>query len=267
MEVFLSSVPIYFRFFIDDYLRDAEELSIMRHGAYLKLMLWYYARAKPIPNDLQRIYCRVGARSSEEEAATRYILEEFFRLQDNVWTHKRIEEELAHWRARSEDAKRSVLEREKKRNKINETTPSNDERTVIERSSNQNQNQNHIKPKIKTLAQNEFARFWKAYPKKKSKGQAEKAFSKIKPDLIDTVLKALSKARESPDWLKEGGTYIPYPATWLNARGWEDEFEVEIGPQAVPCTECPNPSTTWWLGKRYCEQHYMQAKRGESCKN
>jgi hypothetical protein len=31
-------------------------------------------------------------------------------------------------------------------------------------------------------------------------------------------------ATRSEDWTKEGGQYIPYPATWLNAKGWEDEY-------------------------------------------
>jgi len=74
-----------------------------------------------------------------------------------------------------------------------------------------------------------FEIFWKAYPKKKSKGQAEKAFRKIKPDeqLLATMLATIERAKKSADWLKESGKYIPYPATWLNARGWEDEISEE----------------------------------------
>lgn len=71
-----------------------------------------------------------------------------------------------------------------------------------------------------------FKLFWESYPKKKSKGQAEKAWNKIKPDelLLKLILNKLEDARSSPEWTKEGGKYIPYPATWLNAKGWEDEF-------------------------------------------
>ena len=74
-----------------------------------------------------------------------------------------------------------------------------------------------------------FEIFWKAYPRKKSKGQAEKAFLKINPDeqLLVTMLATIERAKKSDDWLREGGKYIPYPATWLNARGWEDEISKE----------------------------------------
>ena len=71
-----------------------------------------------------------------------------------------------------------------------------------------------------------FARFWKVYPKKRSKGQAEKVFFRIDPDeqLLETMIATIERATTSEDWLKEDGKYIPYPASWLGARGWEDEI-------------------------------------------
>jgi len=74
-----------------------------------------------------------------------------------------------------------------------------------------------------------FDIFWQAYPKKKSKGQAETAFYKISPDeqLLATMVATIEQAKKSDDWLKEKGKYIPYPATWLNAKGWEDEYEAK----------------------------------------
>ena len=71
-----------------------------------------------------------------------------------------------------------------------------------------------------------FLKFWDTYPKKKSKGDAIKAWKKLKPNepLAEKILRAVQQARTSDDWLKDGGQFIPHPATWLNARGWEDEF-------------------------------------------
>ena len=72
----------------------------------------------------------------------------------------------------------------------------------------------------------QFELFWQAYPKKKSKGQAEKAWLKIKPNeqLLEAILSTIEQAKTSVDWTKDGGQFIPYPATWLNAKGWEDEY-------------------------------------------
>lgn len=74
-----------------------------------------------------------------------------------------------------------------------------------------------------------FAAFWAAYPKKKSKGQALSAWKKLKPDssLQALILKAVEAQKRSPDWQKDKGQYIPYPATWLNAMAWEDEMPAE----------------------------------------
>lgn len=69
-----------------------------------------------------------------------------------------------------------------------------------------------------------FEDFWKAYPKKKAKGTAEKAFEKaIKKTDLQTILNAIEIQKTTAEWKKDSGQYIPYPATWLNAECWNDE--------------------------------------------
>lgn len=81
--------------------------------------------------------------------------------------------------------------------------------------------------KRQSFAQTSFSEFWEKYPKKKSKGTAKKAWAKINPGkkLFQSIIRGLEQAIRSKDWEKENGKYIPYPATWLNAEGWEDEDE------------------------------------------
>ena len=70
-----------------------------------------------------------------------------------------------------------------------------------------------------------FETFWNAYPKKKAKAAAEKAFKRIKVDdtLLTTMLSALEIQKRSKQW--QDKQFIPYPATWLNQRRWEDEMD------------------------------------------
>jgi len=68
----------------------------------------------------------------------------------------------------------------------------------------------------------DFNRFWALYPKKKSKGSALKAWAQMQPP-IDAIVSALGWQVNQPGWKKDGGQFIPFPATWLRARGWEDE--------------------------------------------
>lgn len=74
-----------------------------------------------------------------------------------------------------------------------------------------------------------FDEFWTAYPKKRAKDDAMKAFVKRKPgrDLLEQLLGAIEAQKRSDDWLKENGKYIPYPATWLNDGRWMDEIDAE----------------------------------------
>ena len=69
--------------------------------------------------------------------------------------------------------------------------------------------------------------FWSAYPKKTAKPAALKTFkaAKIDSQLISTILEDIESRKAGDDWQKDGGKYIPNPATYLNQRRWEDESD------------------------------------------
>lgn len=81
----------------------------------------------------------------------------------------------------------------------------------------------------KQALESSFERFWSAYPKKVAKAAALKAWGKIKPDqeLTNTILEAIEKHKQSDQWRKDGGQYIPNPSTWLNGKRWDDELKIE----------------------------------------
>jgi hypothetical protein len=70
-----------------------------------------------------------------------------------------------------------------------------------------------------------FGEFWSAYPRKVGKDAAAKAFAKRKPDaaLLAAMLAAIEAQRSAEQWRRDGGQYIPHPATWLNQGRWQDE--------------------------------------------
>ena len=106
----------------------------------------------------------------------------------------------------------------------------------IQSESNPNPNPNSADAGSASVKNDLFDRFWSAYPKKIGKGAAQKAFEKahIGKDLIETVLKAIDQQKNTDQWKKDGGQYIPNPATWLNQQRWEDEVTVK--------TNNPKPS-------------------------
>jgi hypothetical protein len=72
-----------------------------------------------------------------------------------------------------------------------------------------------------------FSEFWLAYPKKKNKGDAEKAWAALRPspELLSRILTAVAAHCDSHDWRKDSGKWIPYPASWLRGQRWEDTIE------------------------------------------
>ena len=75
----------------------------------------------------------------------------------------------------------------------------------------------------------DFDMFWMTYPKKVGKEAARKAWLKVNPNLT-IVLQALSWQKESPQWFKNNGQFIPNPSTWINQHRWEDEQLKEGSP-------------------------------------
>jgi predicted phage replisome organizer len=116
-----------------------------------------------------------------------------------------------------------------------------------------------------------FGLFWKSYPKRVGKGAAEKAFSKIKPskETLNQMLDAIEKAKKSDQWKKDGGQFIPYPATWLNQKRWEDELEIEVddgyvtlwdGSARVPRYQCIKTERGWEEKSRIGEPSHLKGE-------
>lgn len=83
-----------------------------------------------------------------------------------------------------------------------------------------------------------FDEFWKAYPRKDKKPDAVKAWKQAtpKPEAIISILADLKRRASSEDWQKDGGRFIPLPASYLRGRRWEDQGV--LLPRPVPVRDC-----------------------------
>lgn len=68
--------------------------------------------------------------------------------------------------------------------------------------------------------------FWPVYPRKIAKAEALKAWKSLKlKDSDQTTLDAIMVGLDGyirTEWRLDEPQYIPYPATWLRGRRWED---------------------------------------------
>lgn len=91
----------FYKRHIGDYLKDTAHLSLLEHGVYTRLLDVYYTRESGIP-DAQAARL-IGARSREECAALKVVLDEFFELVDGSWIQDRCEREIHAAGSKSED--------------------------------------------------------------------------------------------------------------------------------------------------------------------
>ena len=71
-----------------------------------------------------------------------------------------------------------------------------------------------------------FALFWKNYPRKEAKKVAWESWVKVgEPEsIIEKMRVILPIQMESDQWTKNNGEFIPLPATYINQERWEDEI-------------------------------------------
>lgn len=76
-----------------------------------------------------------------------------------------------------------------------------------------------------SIQEQRFAEFWQLYPKKVGKADALKAWkrAKVTAELFERILDALSWQKESEQWHRDGGRFIPNPSTWINQGRWDNE--------------------------------------------
>lgn len=92
------SLP-WFPFYIDKFLSDTLELDGEAGGAYLFLMLHYYAKQEP-PRDNDRTLATIARLPMDRWLDRRPEIEAFFQIKDGRWHHTTIEKEIADGHAK-----------------------------------------------------------------------------------------------------------------------------------------------------------------------
>lgn len=89
----------------------------------------------------------------------------------------------------------------------------------------------------------EFEKFWKAYPRKVCRKDAFNAFRKITPSDRAVAIEAIEKHKAM--WEAEGRdkAFIPHASTWLNGERWHDEIE-------MPHEKIPEKVIAWWASEQ-----------------
>ncbi|WP_286899915.1 hypothetical protein [Achromobacter sp. UBA2119] len=111
----------------------------------------------------------------------------------------------------------------------------------------------------------DFAAFWSVWPRKVSKKDAERAWSKLKARHRQAAIAAVPKHVQFWNATRAAAQYIPHAATWLNGARWEDEIEIP----AARTTPQPARGPAWWTSHALMDQKGREvgigsARPGES---
>ena len=194
----MTSLP-YMQLYVSDYLADTAHLNAAQNGAYMLLLMNYWQRGKPLDNAGNRL-AYVARMTLEEWEDNRDVLAEFFWVDGDIWTHARVENDLAKVREKSAQASFAGKQ------------------SGVQRALNHKEED---KDKDKIIDTESFDKFWNTYPIKIGKATAIKAWGKaIKKTTPEIIIEGADRYAKDPNREAE---FTAHPATWLNGERWLDQ--------------------------------------------
>ena len=207
----------YYKFEISVWNLHTAHLTLVEEAVYRRLIDHYYDTEQPIGNDFKGMIRRLRLDGYEDQVTI--ILNEFFTQTEDGWSNKHCDKKIKAYKNQKKANKNNGKAGGRpKKQKITESVT--DGLPFVTLTTNNKQ-----ETKNKDIKDDRFDIFWKQYPRKVAKPNAQKAWNKIKPD--DVVLKKMLDAINQQGLSSKEIQFVPHPATWLNAQRWEDEISVQ----------------------------------------
>jgi uncharacterized protein YdaU (DUF1376 family) len=231
----------FYKFHINDYAVQTRHLSNDEDLCFRRLLDLYYTEESPIPLETDWIARRIQMGCEVVET----VLNDFFTETKSGWINNRADAEIAEYHAVCARAKANG--KKGGRPSITQRKPTGNQAGTQRKASRKlsliiNQ-QSEYTPIVPTGDldlvlddessdqpdpgySSDFLTFWEAFPEKKGKGAAWKAWGRIKArPSLDILLEAilLQKAdRSQAMWRGEFYPEWKNPSTWLHGACWDD---------------------------------------------
>lgn len=230
---------------IGAYLADTQRLTRDQHGGYLLLLMAYWREGGPLADDDEELAAIVKA-TPKEWTQLRPRMAKFFTVADGFWTHKRVEQELAGARERSEKSSSKAQKAAQARwGNSSKHAPSNapsipqavqEQCPTPSPSSSLRSEQSCAKPSGYTT---DFEQAWMAYPSRTGHSKAE-AFKAWKARLADgeavqTILDGVSRYATYCEANHTEPRFVKHAATFFGPdRHYLNDWTVQARPAAAP---------------------------------
>lgn len=254
----------FMKMYWGDYIGDTRHLNVTLHGAYMMLIAHYWNTGGPINDDDNELWRITSCDSVDQWLELRPKIIRFFRIENGLLTHKRIDCELA-LAARSYDAK---VDAAKRTGSTNRSAPQKSSKPMQPEPDSESEPERRLstpesKPErnrsLRSLVRDRnqyddgFEEFWKAYPRKIGKPRAYQAYSRaMKRTTGAKVLEGVRKYRFS-----EEEKFQPHASTWLN----DDRWELEAGTAPLRTTHNGHKAPSSVDAIRAMREHVHGASR------
>lgn len=227
-EKTIMSSPPAFQLYASDFYMDTASWSPNEVGIYFRLLMYEWVNGS-IPNDNRQMARIAGCDPKTMEKS--WVLctgKKFSQNDSGEWENSRLEQtrkEQQEYREKLANSGRlgGLKTQEKARQ---ESSKASSKRLSENQALQSSSSPSSLKKNKYTV---DFQTFYSSYPRKKAPDAAWRAWQKRNGDRppIEKLLNAIEAQKDSEDWKKDGGQYIPYPATWLNQGCWADEVRIK----------------------------------------
>jgi uncharacterized protein YdaU (DUF1376 family) len=216
------SDSIWWPRYVGDYQRKTAHLSLIEHGAYTLLLDHYYSTAKPLPANASVLHRVCRAFAPDEQGAVQSVLDQFFTLEPDGYHNKKADKELLKRGEISKKRQNAALIRHSKDDaSAPANAPASAHTTTTTTTST-------TKDNINNTYSAEFEQLWLAYvPYEMVKGPKQSAFKSYlkarKETDHETIIRGVEGYVKQCLQLRCKTKHV---ATWLNQRGWADDYSV-----------------------------------------
>lgn len=206
-------------FYTKDFLTGVALLNMKERGQYITLLCLQQQLGHM---SLEQMQMAVGK-------LTPGILSKYVQDDQGLYYNVRADVEIGKRRKHCEKQKENIEKRWNKAPQTDTTVNTTDIpnayhgiTTVIPLA---NASNNTPSSSSKGWLEEQFETFWSIYPRKVGKQAAKKAFAKVPKSELPKLIPAVEAQKASRQWTRDGGQFVPYPATWLNQGRWDDEVD------------------------------------------
>ena len=173
----------YYQFNIGDYASHTRNLSLLEDLAYRRLLDEYYLHEQPLNPSVALVARHIGMQGHEDEV--KFVLETFFELGDMGWFNNRANQEIEHFRAKTEQASRAGKASAARRlnNRSTDVQPTNNQQPITN-----NQEKNTKRPSVAPPV-GVSPEVWESFVKHRKAKKAQ-----ITQLVVDTIAKQARKA-------------------------------------------------------------------------